>query len=62
MKLRLLLAFVWLAISFALPIFAQEKEEANSFLYVLVLNGGDRYMFPCAEIFLSETQGESHDQ
>jgi energy-converting hydrogenase Eha subunit A len=37
MKLRLLLAFVWLAISFALPIFGQEKEEDNSFRYHAIL-------------------------
>jgi hypothetical protein len=33
MKTRLLLALVGLAIGFVLPTFAQEKEEANPFLY-----------------------------
>ena len=31
MKIRLVVALVGLAISFALPTFAQEKEEANPF-------------------------------
>jgi ketosteroid isomerase-like protein len=37
MKIRSVVALLWLAISFALPIFAQEKEEANPFLYRAIL-------------------------
>ena len=37
MKTHLVLTLVGLAISFALPTFAQEKEEANPFLYRAIL-------------------------
>jgi hypothetical protein len=39
MKIRFLLALLGLAISFALPTFAQEKEEANAFPFRPVLAG-----------------------
>jgi len=39
MKIRFLLALLGLAISFALPTFAQEKEEANTFPFRPVLAG-----------------------